>query len=307
MATTAEPRAARRRASGVVKSISFGDYRRLVGVNWSTLSAMDTSALQYHDDLLSPPEATATMRLGTAIHTAVLEPEMFAAEYGLFDGRRGTKAYDEWQAEHPGMADLKPDEWEQCMGAAYAVHRAGHGREARRTMRGCRREPSLVWTDPMTGIRCKARPDLVRFAQKRSGGITPWILADMKTTTTVDARKFGRTAAELLYHGKMAFARRGLETIFGSPPLSVEIIAVEQKRPHDIGVFPLYPDVLYAGDQLVTKLLRQLQTCRKRRTWPGRYQDQEPVALYFPAWALASDTDLSDLGIAFEVKGGSPS
>jgi exodeoxyribonuclease VIII len=293
-----------RHSPGVVKSIPFSEYQRLRGCNWSTLSSMDTSPLKYRDNLSDPPEATATMQLGSAIHAAVLEPHVFEAEYVLWpDAKRG-KAYDEFKAEHEGQSILNAEQWEQCMGAAYAVHRARHGREARRTMRGCRRELSLVWTDPATGIRCKARPDLVRMKRERDGRLGAILLADMKTTTTVDARKFGRTAADLLYHGKMAFACRGLETIFGLPPMKVAIIAVEQKRPHDIGVFPLDPDVLYAGDQLVTKLLHQLQTCRKRRSWPGRYS--EPVSLDFPQYALPSDNDLSGLGIAFQTVGGTP-
>jgi exodeoxyribonuclease VIII len=295
-----------RHAPGVVKSIPFGEYQRLLGCNWSTLSSMDTSPLKYHDNLSDPPEATATMQLGSAIHAAVLEPHLFDDQYTYYDGAHNGYEWESVKAgaEEAGLTVLSVAEWEQCMGAAYAVHRAPHGREARRIMGRCRRELSLVWTDPATGIRCKARPDLVRMTRERDGRLGAILLADIKTTTTVDARKFGRTAADLLYHGKMAFACRGLETIFGLPPMKVAIIAIEQKRPHDIGVFPLDPDVLYAGDQLVSKLLRQLQTCRKRRTWPGRYS--EPVSLDFPAYALPSANDIGDLGFTFEVRGEQP-
>jgi exodeoxyribonuclease VIII len=277
---------------GAVRDISLQEYLRLVGVNWSSVAKMNTSALRYHDELLDPPEPTAPMILGSAIHTAVLEPQKFEAQWALFDGRRGTNAYKDWQAEHPDQTALSASEWDQCMGAAYAVHRLPQGRDARRVMRNARRELSLIWTDPATGIRCKCRPDLLRMTREQDRTLGVWELSDVKTTASVDARKFGRLSAEMLYHGKMAFAVRGIEAIFGRLPVRVSIIGVEQKRPHDVAVFPLDPDVLYAGDQLVTKLLRQLKTCRRRRTWPGRYD--QPVTLDFPEYALAPASDYSD-------------
>ena len=282
----------RRRSHGRILDIPFAEYWHRPGMNWSALHHMDTSPLKFRDEQLDPSPPSAIMTLGSAIHCVILEPSKFADEYAMFDGRRGTNAYADWQAEHPGVVDLKPDEWQQCMGAGEAVHRLRQGRDARRLIRGSRHEVSLFWTDPATGIRCKARPDIVRLTRMRDGRLFPMELADVKTTTTIDARTFGRLSAGMLYHGKMAFAMRGLEAIFGAAPYRVSIIAVEQKRPHDVAVFPVDPDILYAGDQLVTKLLHQLKTCRKRRTWPGRYA--EPVPLDFPEYALPADSDYSD-------------
>ena len=285
----------RRHASGRMLDIPFADYWRRPGMNWSALHHMDTSPLKFRDEQIDPSPPSATMTLGSAIHCAVLEPHKFEAEYAMFDGRRGTGAFAEWQDKHPGAIALKPDEWEQCMDAAEAVQRLGQGRDARRLMSRARFEASLFWTDPATGIRCKARPDILRMTRETDGRLGVYDLADVKTTTTVDARKFGRLSADMLYHGKMAFAARGVEAVFGRPPVRVSIIAVEQKRPHDVAVFPVDPDVLYAGDQLVTKLLHQLKTCRKRRTWPGRYA--EPVSLDFPEYALPGSGDYSDMTI----------
>jgi len=148
--------------------IPFADYQRLAGVNWSTLSYMQTSPLAYRENLLNPKPSTAAMDLGSAMHAIVLEPETFFATYGMFEGRRGTKAHQEWQEEHPGMSDLKPDDWERCLGVAEAVTSLRQGKQARRLLRGTQREVSLRWIDPDTHIRCKARPDIVRYTRERT-------------------------------------------------------------------------------------------------------------------------------------------
>lgn len=270
---------------------TFEQYQALRGVNWSTLRHMDTSALAYRENLLNPPPSTAVMDLGSAMHAAILEPEEFHARYAIFDGRRGTKAHQEWQDENPGVTDLKPDEWDQVMGAAEAVHSRRQGKLARRILRHARTEVTLQWTDPDTHVRCKARPDI----------IGPTILADVKTTGSVDPRRFGRLAADMVYHGKMAFAAMGLREI-GHPVERVTILAVEQKPPHDVGVFDICQGDLERSEQHVANLLSQLKTCRRRRIWPGRCENTQVLDL--PPWLFESDNDISDLGIAFEVVGG---
>jgi hypothetical protein len=127
---------------------------------------------------------------------------------------------------------------------------------------------------------------------------------DLKTSRDVEPRAFGRTSANLLYHAQLAFYRRGL-IAKGYAPRPVHIIAVESQAPFDCMVYEVDEDVLFAGDELVTKLLHQVKTCRRRygkRPWPGR--DPGVQTLDFPSWALPSDNDLSGLGIAFQTAGG---
>lgn len=273
--------------------IPFAEYAAWPGVHWSTLAAMGTSPLAYHEAVTNPKPPSATMELGSAIHTAILEPELFEAEYAMYDGRKGTKAYAEWlEQQAADVTVLSVEQYAQCMGAAEAVWCKPQGREARRVLRGARREVSIRWTDPVTRIRCKARPDIVRFGRCSQGAtiqqVAPTMLADVKTTSSVDARKFGKIAADLGYDGKMAFARMGLEVMPGGWYVDeVKIIAVEQKPPHDVAVFDVTEEVLGAGEAKVCEYLARLKTCRRRRSWPGRYTGSQP--LDFPRYALPDD------------------
>ena len=129
------------------------------------------------------------------------------------------------------------------------------------------------------------------------------MLADVKTTGSVDPRKFGRLAGAMLYHGKMAFAAMGLREL-GRPVERVTIIAVEQSAPHDIGVFDIDAAALYSSEEMVCGLLQRLKECRRRRSWPGRCENTQVLDL--APWLFESDNDLSGLGIAFQTVGGTP-
>lgn len=242
--------------------VPFDEYQCIPGISWSALSHIRTSPLDFRHNLLHPKPATAKMNLGSAIHAATLEPHVFEATYGVYDGKRGTNAYAEWQEDNPGRIDLKPDEWEQVLGAAHAVRRALQGKQARRILRVCKAEVTLRWTDPTTRTRCKARPDLVG----------PGVLADLKSTGSVDEHTFGRLSGDMGYHGKMAFASLGLEAL-GRYPAAVFIIAVEQTAPHDVAVFELDAATRDRAESDVAHYLRTLQACRRAKRWPGRYQN----------------------------------
>jgi exodeoxyribonuclease VIII len=272
--------------------IPFAEYQRLPGVSWSHLSPAATSWLNFRVRETTPFEPSPTMVLGSAIHTAVLEPHLFNAEYVLWTGgSKNSNAYKEFkaEAEFGGQTVLSVTEWEQCMGAAEAVWKGTQGRMARKVLARAHREVTLRWTDPETRVRCKARPDIVRYAREKDGKIAPLVLADVKTTQSVEARKFGRIAADLAYHGKMAFARKGLRVIHGSEPIAVKIIVVEQKPPHDVAVFTIPDYVLESGEYLADDLLAGLVRRRKLRRYPGRYEEEQ--ILDFPNYALAEYSD----------------
>jgi hypothetical protein len=268
--------------------IPYSEYKGLQGVRWSELEYMHQSPLAYQQNLWDPKAATRGMDNGSAIHTAVLEPELFDESYTWWDGIQN--GY-EWEgvkagAEAAGMTVLKPEQWQACTDAAKAVHLLRQGREARRVMRGCQREVTLRWIDPRTHIRCKARPDLVGAH----------VLADVKTTTTVEARKFGRLAGDRLYHGKMAMALMGLREL-GKRIDVVRVIAIEQAAPHDVAVYYLTQDQLDAGIDLVNELLAKLKLCRRKRSWPGRQEHEQPLEL--APWLLPSENDIEGMGIKF--------
>lgn len=263
--------------------MNFEQYSDLRGTNWSLLRELARSPKHYQYRLHNRREDTPAMRLGRACHTAVLEPEKFEAEWTTYSGRRGTNDWKDFLVEHDESKVLTLEEYAKAVGVAASVHKH---RIAKRLLRFGESEVSLSWLDPVTRIRCKARLDFLNPEGH---------FLDLKTTRTVEARAFGRLCEQYGYHGQMAFYRRGLDAK-GYPQGVTRIIAVEAEPPHDTAVYEIPWEVMGVGDQLVAKLLHQLQSCRRKRSWPGAYPDVQELA--FPVWALP---DAGDYTGAIEV------
>jgi hypothetical protein len=215
---------------------------------------MAKSPLQYAHDKTHKREDTVGLACGRAIHTALLEPEKFDAEYIVFPGktRRG-KEWDAFKEEHSGRATiLKATERDAALFAADAARK--HADVAAFMKEGVS-EQSFKWLDDVTELTCKCRVDWI-------GGV----LFDLKSTGDIHERKFGNIAARLMYHGQIAMYSDG-----AGHTGPVYIVAVESDAPYDVSVFEVTADALDAGRELYQGFLKQIVECRKTNVWPGRH------------------------------------
>lgn len=259
--------------------MSFEVYKNAAGVNWSLLKFMRESPMAYLHAKNNPQPDKKAFALGRAVHCAVLEPEKFAAEIVMWNGgiRRGGK-WDEFQAENKGKTILLPAEMDQVIGIAGAVLK---NKDASEFIRGGVAEKSIYWKDPETGLDCKARPDMVHIERR--------ILVDLKTTRSVDGRKFGACAEEYGYLGQMAHYEQGCIHAHGFTPERQIIVAVETLPPYDVGVFEIAPDDRQESKYEVGRLLRLVKDCQESDVWPGKNNGVQ--ALQRPAWVYMADDD----------------
>ena len=270
--------------------MTFAEYLEIEAVNWSTLKEARRSPLHYRHRVENPKEDTTRLALGRATHTAVFEPDRFLLDYALFTGaRRAGKEWDECCKANRGKTILKAEEYATCLAMRDAVR--SHPVAGPALAPPGEAEKVLTWEDPKTGLPCKARLDWWRVG----------LLSDLKTTVDVSPRRFGMVAERMGYHGQMAFYRAGLiaNGLDAPPP---RIIAVEAAPPHDVAVFRLDDDTLYAGEALVAELLALVAAGRFSGKWPG--QCQEEIALELPVWAFPQDEDASGLGLTFAEQEG---
>lgn len=268
--------------------MTFDEYRQIDAVNWSTLKAGRYSALHYRHHVEHPLEDSKQMALGRAAHTAVFEPDRFLLDYALFAGpRRAGKEWDACCAANKGKTILKADDYAEALAIRDAVR--GHQVAGPLLMPPGEAEKVLTWTDPATGLRCKARLDWYRVG----------LLCDLKTTGDIEEHRFGANAHRMGYVGQMAFYRAGLLANGLDAPMP-KIIAVEQAAPHDVAVFTLNDDLLYLGEQEAGRLLRMVAASREQQRWPGRYPEERLLPI--PTWAFPDEEgDISGLDLL--VKG----
>lgn len=252
-------------------------YHAMEAVSPSRLKILARSPLHYYDQFLAEDrekrEPTPAMQLGTALHTAVLEPELWSQTVAVpkhsFDRRTkvGKELAAEFERESAGKLVLAPDDADQVRRMADAVRRHPAARFLLE-LPG-RREASYTWTDPATGLACKCRPDW--HSEDRR------IVVDVKTTRDASRLEFAKSIANLDYHVQAAWNQDAI----GAEQFIT--IAVESSRPFAVAVYPASGAMIAAGQRRIEAAMALLAECQATGVWPG-YGDlvQEPIEL--PGW-----------------------
>lgn len=277
---------------GLYKRLPYERYRVEEGVNFSRLKELVRSPKHYAFRIENPKD-THPMRLGSAAHTAILEPHRFLAEYALWDERtddgkvrpRRGKGWDAFVVSSGGKRIVKADEYHLAMAMRDAVR--SH-KPAMRYLRKGDSEVSMWWADADTERECKGRVDWLTV----DGNVD--VLVGVKTARDCRCLPFGNAAAKLGYHLQWAFYADGYEAITGKSPRVVEIV-VESAPPHDVAVYIIPAEILDVGRDEYRTLLKKLAECEEADEWPGSAAEEQ--ILSFPTWVYAGEDDVTELGL----------
>jgi hypothetical protein len=267
-----------------MRSMPFAEYQQIQAVNWSSLKHMERSPKHYQFERVPPPSETRAMVKGRAGHTAVLEPELFPSEYVVFPGaRRAGKEWDAFEAANWDRTILSAKEHGAALALAESVR---NHPVAGPLLTGGVSEQVIEWVDEETSLPCKARIDHLKAM----------VLTDLKTTATIERRRFQTTAYNLRYHGQTAFYRRGLRA-HGIDP-EIWLVAVESAPPFDVAALFVTEDELAVGDELVSRLMLRLVECEATQEWPGSCPNGDRFTL--PGWAY-EDNESGDMGLTINA------
>lgn len=263
------------------------EYDQIQAENWSKLKHLARSPAAYSYRAANPEHDTAARKVGRAVHLAVLEPERFADSVAIWDGgRRYGKEWNAFVSANAGKELLKRDEFRQCMALQTAVR--SDPVAAPHLMRGAA-EQTVLWTDEVTGIKCKARTDWLND-----------VLADLKTTRDASPDGFARESWQYRYHTQLAFYSDGLRAA-GERERPVLIIAVESAPPYPVVVYRLGEELLQHGREEYRELLSRLKGLRELgpEAFATGYATCE-LDLALPRWMRHDeDGDLEGLGLEF--------
>lgn len=253
----------------IIQSMSSDDYHAHHAVSKSVLDKIARSPLHcraYLDGLRTEP--TPAMQFGTALHAAVLEPELFDAQYAVFEGDRrttaGKQAYADLVARNKSIITSADSDAITSMTAAVSSHPMASG-----LLRSGRAEDSVFWTDPETGLPCKCRPDWWR---------TDGIVVDVKTTEDASPAGFAKSVAAFRYHVQAA------HYLAGTGANRFLFIAVEKKAPYAVAVYELDSISLEVGEMIRRADLTTYAMCQESGEWPGYSSAVEILSL--PAWSF---------------------
>lgn len=248
-------------------------YHAYQGISNSGLKLVQQSPAHYA--YRSDFNQTRNMEIGSAFHTALLEPERYASEYMTLNGIKVRTASEYKQAAKIYGKDKTLTEQE---GAAVAV-----------MMESVRSNPDAVplfdepghaelsafIEDPETGVLMRCRYDWLTLTRHA---------IDIKKTQDCQHRAFERNAFNYGYHVQEAMYRHIFKLITGDDLESFRFLAIEEQPP--------CANILYRYDDLARQeahkeyraaLLRYAEA-EKTGDWVGYGIHSDVISL--PEWKL---------------------
>lgn len=213
-------------------------------------------------------EPTEDMKLGTALHTKVLQPELFESQYAIIPESIKTKRGAQWETfkeENPGKECIKMAQFAQINAMAQSLLNHYACTAIFQETPSHEREVSILST--LGGVKIKSRVDI--FCSKYH------LLADVKTATDASPDAFMRQASDLGYDVQAAWYTLNAEAR-GIKVDDFQFFVVEKEFPYTVGVykFSRHSDFMLAGEYEAIRRIREYKL----------YEETKQYEL-FPGWS----------------------
>lgn len=223
---------------------------------------------------------TRSMLNGRALHAALLEPELFYAEFAVvpkIDKR--TKAGKErlaaFRAENAGKQLIEADELDYIGRLQVALQ--SHSRARKLIELPGDAELSLFWTDQITGLRLKVRPD--RLLQ------TLPLMVEAKSTCHAEKRAFARKIRDFDYHLSLAMYIQGVHHVLQRDVQP--LFFVIEDRSFELCLYKPDAVMLHEGYQRFRLAVETYARCVEANHWPGYQPGADIEEISLPRGALS--------------------
>jgi hypothetical protein len=223
--------------------------------------------------------STKAFDLGHAVHTEVLGKGAGIKVVDAADWRTKAAQTDKREAYASGLTPVLADDYQRVRRMAAAI--LAHSSAGPLVTAEGDAEQSLFWTDPDTGMWCRARHD--KPIRDRNGRL---IIVDLKSCESADETSIQRSIGNYGYHQQDQWYRRAATALgLGDDPGFV-FVFVEKDPPHLISVKQIDAEALEVGRRRNNAALRIYAECTQSRTWPatGYGDDFAEISLprYYP-------------------------
>lgn len=207
------------------------------------------------------PEPTEAKIEGQHFHAFLFEPDTILEipeEVLSSSGSKAGKAWKEFEAEHEGKYLLKKAELAWIKSAVLAIH--DHDMANELLFSADRKEMTIIWQDPKTGVWLRVRLDAVH----------KHAIADAKSTRHDHISDFCRDISKLNYDFQAFMYQEGFFQLTGErPPFVFVPVKKPSKSDPTIAVEAVELDEGYMeiGRRKFDKMLREYVRCTKERRW----------------------------------------
>ena len=228
----------------------------------------------------SVTQQTPAMAMGSAIHTAVLEPHLYDQRY--YEGpedRRGNAWKDANNyALGVGKLCLTSGDYQMAQRVAQSLHRDPL---VKRIADNSMVEASAFWTDDATGLGCRSRLDAYSPSLK--------LAVDLKSSVSANPRDFAKSVAQYGYHLQEFMYRTGWVAAGGGDVDAFVFIVVEKEPPFCHSIIELHPRAAAEGEAIFHTAMNRYAECKRTNIWPAYGSETHEVDL--PKWAYQFTTE----------------
>lgn len=235
---------------------------------------------QYVAKTIPWPEPTPALKMGTWVHTAILEPDVWAAKYicgpvGI-DRRTtvGKAQYLGFCQQAEGKEIVPAEDWWLVNELREAVMRNELARKFLEAPGEV--EHSFSWTDDETGLELKSRPDKT---------LATGLIVDLKTTDDASPESFYRSCLNFGYHRTAAW--RGAGHLVRTGEEASHLFIAISKKTFEVGLYEIKGEVLRLGKEENRRLIDRMAVCYESGDWAAAWTKQV-MAITYPAWAFRS-------------------
>jgi|GEM_PF-4345917 len=275
---------------GIYFGVPFHEYNEWEAINFSALKWARVSMADVREHLDEAEKTSDQMAFGTLLHAAMLEPERLPSlmippppkPNGEIYKTRDAQGVKDYQAKHPGKIIAWDDDVQAIRRiranmlkhpeiSAMMEQRISGGRD-------CNVEVSFTWVDPETGVRCKARADMIIWPKGSKAGTR----VDFKSCADPTPDGFARSIGEYGYHIQDHMQEEGLR-ILGRENVPGQWFAIQNSAPYKIAAY--YPttevDTLMRGyaAKEYRGALNDYAMCLRTGEWPGLPTGVRPIDL----------------------------
>ncbi len=242
------------------------------------------SQRQYHQRYVMRepgPPPTRDMQIGIWAHLALWQPEVWLTRFVVaekFDRRTkiGKEQYAEWLQT---IGDKHPVDLEDYILVNQLREAVLENKLARAMVEAQGpTERSITWTDEITGLKLKCRPDKWLDAEP--------MFVDLKTTGDVSPAAFARMVVSHGYHRNADFYLAGHRAIMGVPGHYLFIVV--SKQTFEVACYELDDAALDLGYMQNRDTLERLARCYETDDWLSEHEKQI-TTLSLPGWAYTQD------------------
>jgi hypothetical protein len=222
----------------------------------------------------APEKTTEAQVFGQALHTKVLEPELFDQQYLVTKLDRRTSEGKAAQADAIArkLTIINPSDMLSIDAINSEIK--SHKGAMKLLQNGAAEQTVIVELD---GVLCKIRMDYVR----KEG-----IIIDLKSTLDASPDAFLKTIINYNYHVQAAFYLDVLAET-EHPSTHFAFIAVEKEAPFAVGAYTLDESFIELGRAKYKRALAIYKDCVANNYFPA--YSQELIELTPPVWAVKQE------------------